>query len=268
MNRLLRTAAVLGLLATASAALGAPAPMAILTRAMSLHKGVRDYTATVTVSTDIPDVEIPTRTAKVYVKPPDKTYVESRGLVFIPKRALLFGDIARDIEKEASVSLVSAKTSGGATTYCLKIAPRAQPAPGRPAPAKPGAARPGAAKPRPAPARSAPQARILVWVNGARWTLDRLEVSESGRTVTTVQFTYVQAQGFWMPAKVTATIPASLMGGAKPGHASIAFSDYRVNVGLTDEFFQKMEAKSRRGHARSTPPQHPGPGAHRARPQH
>jgi outer membrane lipoprotein-sorting protein len=250
VNRLLPTAAVLGLLAAASAALAAPAPMAILTRAMGLHKGVRDYTATVTVSTDIPDVDIPTRTAKVYVKPPDKTYVESRGLVFIPKRALLFGDIARDIEKEASVSLVSAKASGGVTTYCLKIAPRAQPAPG---------------KHGPAPARSAPQARVLVWVNGARWTLDRLEVSESGKTVTTVQFAYVQAQGFWMPAKVTATIPASLMGGAKPGHASIAFSGYRVNVGLTDEFFQKVEAKSRRGRAHSTPPHHPGPGGPRPR---
>lgn len=251
MTRLSQLLTVAGLLVVTTGALAAPAPMAILTRAMSLHKGVRDYTATVTVTTDIPDVDIPTRTAKVYVKPPDKTYVESRGIVFIPKRALLFGDIARDIEKETVVTLVSSKTVGGVVTYCLKLTPRN---PSAPTAQKP---RPGT-KPTPRPA-SAPQPKILVWVNGSRWTLDRLEISESGKTAMAVQFSYVQAQGFWMPAKVSATIPASVMGGSKPGHASISFSSYRVNTGLTDEFFRKMEAKSRRGGSHSRPQNKPSP---------
>lgn len=215
------------LLVVCVSAVGAqPAPMDILTRALTLHKGVKDYVAQVTVRTDIPDVDIPTRTATVYVKPPDKTHVESRGgFVLIPRRALLFGDILRDIEEEAELSLAGTRSEPGGPIYCVKVIPKEK-----------------------GPAGAEP--RVLIWVNGGRWTMERVQVWEGRTMMLEARFAYRQAQGFWMPSQVACTVPGRVLGGDKPGRVTVTFSDYRINTGLTDAFFEE-KAQQARGARRS-----------------
>ena len=231
------------LVVSCSFALAAPAGIDILTKAMSLHKSVRDYTATVQVTTNLPDVEIPDRTAKVYVKPPDKAFVESRGIVFIPKRALLFGDLAKEIGKGANVTLIGTSKSGGKTVYALKIIPK------NPPQNPPQGKRPG----------STGTPRILTWVNGSNWTLQKMEVYDGAKLAVRVNFSYIQTQGVWMPAKVSASVPKGVLGSASEGRVELAFSNYKLNVGLTDEFFKKKEAEQARTRQRQSPhrPRHP-----------
>ena len=234
---------VLLLLVLISSPHAAPAPMDILTRALTLHKGVRDYTATVGIQTDIPDVQIPNRTAMVYVKPPDKVYVDSHGqFVFIPKRALLFGDVAKDTGKQATVVLMGSKKVGHDIFYTLKIIPKVGPPPPQPrGPRGPGMKGPG---PRPQPVNE----RVIMIVNGSRWTMEKLQFMEGAKQVGSVDFTYVLVQRFWMPTRVLATI-SGVPGSDKPGHFTINFSDYRVNTGLTDQFFADKQKQQQRGTA-------------------
>ena len=223
---------VLGMCVAGLAATGyapcAPDPMDILTKAMTQYETVKDYTAHVIVDANIPDVDIPKRKVKVYVKPPDKVYVQSRGIVFIPKRALLFGDIAKDLKKEAKAVLVGTKTSNGKTTYCVKLMPKRQV---------------GHAQDE--------QPRVLIWIDGGRWTLQKVQVSARGETVMSVTFTHKQTQGFWMPAKVTARFTGKIISSDKPASMTITYSDYKINTGLTDEFFESKTGNTRRERRRA-----------------
>ena len=197
-------------------AFAAPSPTDILKKILSRHKGIKDYIATVEVDTDIPDVNIPHRKATVYVKPPDKIHVDASGAVIIPRRALMFGDIGKDIKDKAKVVLAGSKTEGGKTTYCLKIIPTEK-----------------------ADGPAGGEGRVLLWVNDKRWTVDRVHVYVGGNLVAKVEYTYKYIQKFWMPTKVACALPRGAMGSDKPGNVCITFSDYRINTGLTDEFFDK-----------------------------
>jgi len=214
----------------AAAAQAAPDPMEIMRRATTLHKGIKDYTAKVSVDTDMPNVDIPHREAKVYVKPPDKTYVEAKGLVVIPKRALMFGGITEDIEKNARGTLIGTKVTNGQTIYCIKFIPRT-----------------------PEGRKTDAQPSIKVWVNGNRWTVEKVSVMDGSDLIADVAFTYQQVQGFWMPAKVSCTVPKGIVGSSKPGQMSITFSEYKINTGLTDKFFEDKEKAQRRAGHRGHP---------------
>lgn len=213
--------AVCLLVACVSLAGATPAPMDILSRALTLHKGVKDYIAEVAVTTNIPEVDIPDRTATVYVKPPDKTHVESRGgFVLIPRRALLFGDILRDIEQEADLTLAGTRAEPGGPLYCVKVIPKEK-----------------------GPAGAEP--RMLIWVNGGRWTMERVQAWEGKTMMLEAKFTYRQAHGFWMPSQVVCTVPGAVLGGGKQGNVTVTFNDYRINTGLTDAFFEEKAQQSR-----------------------
>jgi hypothetical protein len=217
----------------------APAPMDILTRALTLHRGVRDYTAQVATHIDVPDVDMPDRNVKVYVKPPDKAYVESKGqFVIIPKEALLFGDVAKRIGQQATVLLIGTKKQGRDAMYTLKIIPKAGPPPPQP---KGPHGRPMPRPPQPA------NERVLMTVNGSRWTMEKLQFMEGAKQVGSVDFVYALVQGFWMPTRVLATL-TGIPGSDKPGHFTITFSDYRINTGLTDKFFEDKQKAAQRGH--------------------
>ncbi|MCE5217163.1 hypothetical protein LLH03_09065 [bacterium] len=213
---------LLGLSLAVSAA-AAPSASDILNKVLSLNRGIRDYTATVTVDTNMPDLDIPRRTAKVYVKLPDKTYVESNSIVVIPKRALLFGDLAKEVQKESKVVLAGTKKVGNTPIYCLKLIPKQDTG---------------------APTGREP--RVLLWAEGSHWTVTKVQALTGTTVNATVEFTYQQVQGFWMPARVNCSIPKETLGARASGSVNVAFSNLRVNTGLTDQFFAKKEA-SRRG---------------------
>jgi outer membrane lipoprotein-sorting protein len=205
-----------------SLALADLAPMDVVRKAMQAQDGVKDYTATVTVDAKIPDVDMPVRSAKVYVKRPDKVFVDSRGLILIPRRALLFGDLAKEIDKETTASFVGKRTDGGVTTYCVKLVPKNK------------------------DNAEARNARVLVWVRSDRWTTDKVHVFSGDKLILSVDFSYAKSGGFWMPTKVDCVVKGDFAGEGKQARVTASFKDYQVNTGLTDEFMDRKIAEASR----------------------
>jgi outer membrane lipoprotein-sorting protein len=211
--RLSRMALVVaGALLVASAAWATPTAQEILRRALDLSAEVQDYTAQVQLTTNFAGApeEVPPFT--VYFKRPDKVSIKSKSLVIVPRDALTFGNLSKRIEQGADILLVGTKTVNGVPSYTLKIKPK----------------------------REGGEERLLVVVDGQRWTVSRMEVAEGGHVHATFEWQHTLVQGrYWMQSVITCKVPeAPNASGGKGAEATVTFSGYKVNTGLSDSFFQ------------------------------
>ena len=210
------------LVVCAAAAWAAPAKLSgasILRRALGISTAIQDYTADVTVTVDMPQVKVPRRQARVYFKRPDKTAIDSQGLVMIPRKALVPGNLGPEILKGTQVMLAGTKRENGVPVYALKVA-------------------------RTGEMRSSD--RLLLWVRGDRWTVERMQTQSAGKTEVSVTWEYQRIGGkYWMPRRVVATL-AGPHGGPpaaaskqpqRPGTVTVVFDHVRVNSGLKDSLF-------------------------------
>ena len=189
----------------------------ILRRALDLNAGVLDYTADVLVVMDLPGLQVPRRTAKVYFKRPDKVAVKSRGIVMIPKRAIMPGNLGSEITKDTRVDIASKSTVAGYTLYCLKLT-----------------------DPNPKPEAE----RLMVWVRGDRYTVERMEVYTGQRKNLGVTWTYQLIDGrYWMPLHLGARVFNWRTGTDKQGQGTVTvdFNNMRVNTGLKDDLFEEQK---------------------------
>ena len=195
----------LTLVAVASGA-HAMTPMELVRGAMQVQGQVRDYTATVTVSIEAPNLQIPSRTIKVYYKQPDKLHVESQGLVIIPRDALLMGNLASHLEDNTLASLVGTGTLNGRPVTCVKLTPLD--------------AGPGTG-------------RILLWIDTDRFLLVKTEVWDVAGKVMTITFTHTLAQErYWMPRSIVCDLSARMLDSAgETARATVTFANYRINTG-------------------------------------
>lgn len=197
----------------------------ILKRALNLQAGLQDYTATVQVTVNMPGVQVPQRTAKLYFKRPDKLHVESKGIVMIPRQALLMGDLGSQIAKRAQIILAAKGQKDGAPLYFLKVLP---------------------------PPGQATTDRMLVWIRGDRFTIEKLEIYKNNKREIAVQWEHQLVQGqFWLMKRLKAEVseremapqgprrPGSDATPARtgPGIITVIFSSIRVNQGLPDSLF-------------------------------
>lgn len=215
MRRLLT---VILISACCSSAFAAMTGQQILTKAMDLHATIQDYVADVVVTVDMPDVQMPRRMAKVYYKRPDKVAIDSKGIVMIPKDALIMGKLGTELSKNATVTLAGTKIVAGHPVHTLKLAEKGQ-------------------------KRSSD--RVLVWIRGDRWTVERME-SYTGSTLNmAVDWTYQLLQNkYWLPHLLTAKIsnvPARSTAAPKKGTITVQFNNMRVNVGLKDDVFKEKK---------------------------
>ncbi len=188
--------------------------MSMLDRALRATEQVRDYTATVTVRVDSPNLQIPRRTARVYFKRPDMVHVESEGLVFIPRDALMMGNLSTHVEEYATASFIGDGTLGGRPVRSIKLTPRED--------------RPGAG-------------RVLVWIDSERFLLLRSEIWRGGRRQLTVNFEHERIDGrYWMPGRIVAEMAAgAMMRRDEGGRIELVFSNYRINTDLPDSIFER-----------------------------
>jgi len=205
------TTAVVVALALTGAASAAPTANDILRRALDLSAEVQDYTAQVQVVTDLGGAPEGIPPFTVYFKRPDKVSIKSRSLVVVPRDALTFGNLAKRIEAGAEITLIGTKTVNGAPLYTLKVRPK-----------------------------EAAEERLLVTVEGRRFTVERMEVVRGQTTHATFVWQHTLVQGrYWMPSTIACTVPqAAARGGGPGGRLTVTFSGYRVNTGLSDAVFQ------------------------------
>lgn len=212
MRRLLGCAIIF--LATLGVCHAADTGKDILRRSLDLSSAIKDYSADVVVVMDLPTLAVPRRTAKVYYKRPNKVAIKSRGIVMIPKRALMPGNLGTAITQDTQVSLVGKSTIAGQPLYALKVVDPKDPRSGR----------------------------LLVWVRGDRYTVERMEVYEGPKKQMSVEWTYQCIGGkYWMPQGIKAhlyNVPAK-QGERSDGTVTVSFSNVTVNTGLSDSLFRE-----------------------------
>ncbi|GEM_PF-2697227 len=205
-------AAVMMLGGAASASWGL-AGEAIVRKALDLNKQINDYRAEVAVTTDIEDVDIPVRHITVYYKRPDKLRVDSQGVVFVPKAALNLHSLGTFITKNSRCVLAGEKQVEGRQLYFVKILP---------------------------PEQSGEDERVLVWIWGDNWTVQKLQVFRGQQQLFQVRWVYQQIAGkYWMPKWIVFSASSGRLPGRKQGEVTLHFSKIELNLGLKDESFEQ-----------------------------
>ena len=213
LNRRVHMLAVIGLAALAARPACAETAMEMLQRALAATQAVEDYTADVTVSVDSPNLQIPRRTVRVWYKRPDKVHVESSGITVLPRDALLLGNLGRHIAEYAQASFNGSGTLNGRPVQSIKLTP---------IDAGPGTG------------------RVLMWIDSERYLLLKSEIWRGGAAMLTVNFTWAQVSGHWMPTRIVAELAAGAMTGRdEGGRIEMTFANYRVNAGIPDSVFEE-----------------------------
>lgn len=197
---------------TAAVPAGALTAMEMVERALRTTEQVQDYTATVFVAIEAPNINIPRRTVKVYYRHPDQVHVESSGLAVIPRDALLLGNLAMHIKQYASAGYVGAGTLGGSPVQCIKLTPL-EPGPG--------------------------SGRVLLWIDSERYLLLKSEIWRGDKRQLSVRFHHQRVSGYWMPRQITTYVAKRALGDREgPARIELQFTDYAINTGLPDSVFE------------------------------
>ena len=192
---------------------------------------VQDFSVSLDAEVNLDRLQVPSMKATLYFKRPNKIYLESQGFAMVPREGVVVNpDVLRQ-QYEARVE--GTERLEGREMLRLRLVARDV---------------------------TAGRRQILLWVDPANWTIVKTEsVPYEGRSVET-RFTYTHVQDqYWLPDEMTMVLKAeaadsSSLGmmaetpGAQPltemrrvprnGTVTVRYSDYHINVGLSDELFQ------------------------------
>jgi outer membrane lipoprotein-sorting protein len=226
MNRLLCLLPVLAMLHTAFAQI--PAGETILKNVERTFGSVEDYTVTLDIVTNIERTKIPPMKVTMYFKQPERVHFVSTGFALLPREGM--GTQFGRLTKRYTVDSVSLEMREGLPVYRLLLLPRDVRAMGY---------------------------RARMWVDGLRWTPERVEIPQPDGRAMTALFSYVEIDGHWLPANLQVSFTAGMQdstaggqsgpmdrpgtgaqrSGGRTGSVTIRYSDYRINTGLPDSLF-------------------------------
>ena len=229
--------AVLGSLLVVLCSLGAAQRLTgrqILEQCARNYDDVKDYTVDLTADVNMERLRMPQMKATLYFKSPDKFYFESPGFAMLPREG--FGLPVTMLLKRYDATLAGEEPLEGAATYKIHLVAK-DPA--------------------------AVSQQMFLWVSKDHFTIARTEtVPYQGRSVA-MNFSYRLMEGkFWLPdtMRVELTVPPvdsldtegeGQMPGAQQfrgmrrplrnGTITVVYSNYRINTGLSDEFFRRRK---------------------------
>lgn len=212
-----------------------PSGEEVLRKAEQNFQGVKDYTVTLDIVSDIERMKVPPMRATMYFKQPEKVHFDAKGFVFLPRDGMgvQFGQLTR----RYVVDSIARETAGGSVLYRLALHPRDETAVIR---------------------------RVFMWIEGSRWTPERLLIPQSDGRAVEVRFTYGQTGGYWLPSRLTVLFtaagkdsaapaqspnpfsrdrPTGPRGNTRAGTVTVSYSDYLVNTGLSDSLFESDQHK-------------------------
>jgi outer membrane lipoprotein-sorting protein len=212
------------------AAAAPPSGKTIVLKALNLSAAIHDYTADVMVSVDMPGVKMPARQARVYFKRPDKVAIDSKGIVMIPKRALMPGNLGAAMTADTQVKILGKTMQAGVPVYSLEVSQTG---------------------------KMSSSDRLLLWVRGDRFTVERMQMQSGGQIGLDVSWEYQGVGGkYWLPKRMVATVAGHAIRrhhhiftpnhsqsptpeSNKPGTVTVQFTNFRVNTGLSDKLFEQ-----------------------------
>ena len=208
-----------------------PSAQEILNRMTSSFEKIEDYVVTLEGTIKMGGVNVPKTEAILFYKKPDKIHIESKGILFLPKKVMAINpyylkryfkplSIEKTIVKEVAI-------------YKIKLIPKEKPLGNE----------------------------IEIWVEDKHWSIKEMKIAGlKGSTVLAhIEYTMIKGK-YWLPKStvVELNIPAKTRrhevfadfgeidrweekgtGKTKKGIVNILFKNYRgVNAGLSDEVFK------------------------------
>ncbi len=187
---------------------------------------VKDYSVNLTGAVKMERLKVPQMSVKLYFKQPNKFKTESKGTSFIPRNIL---DInPSDLLNKFDASLMGTDTLDGVLHYQIRLVTK--------------------------PEKKKQVRESFIWVNAVLWTISRLEAFPSeGRKIEVVIESGKVEEKYILPMKITASFdfemnPDSLAERIyspqrvpRKGSAELIYSDYKINTGLSDEFFEQKK---------------------------
>jgi hypothetical protein len=194
---------------------------------------VKDYTVQITASVNLERMKIPEMKATLYFKQPDKMHIESKNFSMLPKESM--GLTPSDMLAKFDATLLKSEKRGGTMFYDLRLVSKTE--------------------------KGKQVREYFATVNGDAWVVSHIESFPMPGRKITIDFTHsLVADQYWLPLTITVNYSSEQSDDApqeqpqQPGHgrnmprkgtASVRYSDYKVNTGLSDEIFEKKKEEKK-----------------------
>jgi outer membrane lipoprotein-sorting protein len=231
MKKVLLACALLMMLVIQPSSAQTPSAAEILQNMKKQFEMVKDYTAQLKVTVDMERMQIPEMLVKIYFKQPDKIHIEAENFAMVP-REIAGMNPAQFIDK-FDATVVGTDQKESVTVFKLRLLSK--------------------------PEKGKTVRESYIWVDGARWVVVHYESTPSDVRKVTVDFEYQTVDGkYTLPSKIEAHMDTQQPSDSsaekmynpqrmpRKGTATILYSDYKVNTGLSDEIFQKKEENGKR----------------------
>ena len=215
-----------------------PSGAEVLQKVVKGVEGVQDYEVSLEADVHLERVRIPRAKATMYFKKPDKVHFDSPSIAMMPREGVAFNSAA--VLEQYTAQMIGEDTVQGKKAFKLQLA---------------------------AKAATARLRQLFIWVNPENWTISRLQTIPHEGRILTMDFSYGLQDGkYWMPVALTASFGILDEGGMRrpqadsssspetpldqmqmrtprSGSITITYSDYKINVGLSDEIFKPQQNK-------------------------
>jgi outer membrane lipoprotein-sorting protein len=197
---------------------------------------VNDYEADIAVKVDISFLKVPETKAKVYFKQPDKVKIDSKGFAMLPKQSVNFSPVEL-LNGDYNAFYVKSETIDNRKLDVVKIIPNND---------------------------SLDIILSTLWIDDAQSIIRKVETNGKKTGTTTIMLEY-ENPTYSIPSKVTfsfnlgnMTMPKQLQEKQDPdeqkgnhdrrqqslsGSVILIYSNYKINKGIPDSFFEKAEKK-------------------------
>ncbi len=225
------------LVATSAKSQKLPPGAEVLQRIEKGTEGVQDYVVDLLVDVNMERIRIPRAKATMYFKKPDKVHFDSPSIAMLPREGMAFN--SSSILEQYTAESIGFDTANGKNAIKLQLA------------AKEATAR---------------LRQLFAWVDPDTWTVTRIQTIPYEGRLLTMDFVYgLQDNKYRMSTSLTARFdnlneagvkkpeqpsaapetPLDQMQARVPrsGSISIAYSNYRINSGLSDDIFKPNREK-------------------------
>jgi len=206
----------------------------ILAKVVQGFEGVSDFSAVIDAEIHMERMQIPKMHADLFFKKPDKVHFSSKGFLLIPREGFTLNPAV--LQEHYLTTSVVEDTVDGKNLFKLLLTAK----------------------------DSKTRLRTLfIWVDPINWTIAKIETTPyEGRTLSML-FTYECQQGkYWLPSKLIVLfasesdktqkdsstpidnqLEALQRSVPRSGTVTVIYSNYNINIGLSDELFEKKKSE-------------------------
>jgi len=212
-----------------------PDPDIILENVKNQFDAIEDYQVDIKVKVDIDFLKMSDRKATLFYKKPDKIHIESDNFAMLPKSGLNFSPLGF-LDYKYSAFYVREDTIDGVQTSVVKVIPLDG---------------------------TADVILTTLWIDTERNLILQVESARRPQGTFTVGLEYSEIDGkYWLPSSIVfvftidpGLFPGRFLGSQKDdsegekkdldesmtGTVYLNYSNYKVNIGLSDELFEELE---------------------------